>query len=249
MPCSTCGQAGHNKRSCKKAATTTKAPAPPPPPRTEVQAHGFTWEQQLITNVYKVTPEQLKKVDYTSKIDLPSALNSLDGCDVSIKTSCSPNAVCMADCLRVYDSITAGTPIHLIVIHYTQDDAVNMKKIKSIVEVDLTDSRKLLFGTLTRAQVATLDRLIKSVPQKRKPTEAEYQKMYAMRDKLQRLSGAIHLDIKCNSQQSRLQCSFNRFQKFIEENPTRVIAKSCTGKFRGGAISCEIPSSRRVFKK
>jgi hypothetical protein len=217
--------------------------------RTEVQAHGFTWEQQLIANVYKATPEQLKGVKYTSKMDLPSNCNNLDTCDVSIKTTCSLNAVCMADCLRVFDSVSSGSPIHLTIIHYKQDDATNTKKVISIVEVDLTNSCQLLFGTLTRAQVAELDTLIKSVPQKRSPTPEEYTRMYTLRDALQIHCGAIHLDIKCNSQQSRLQCSFNRFQTFIKENPGRIVAKSDTSEFRGGSISPEISSSRRVFKK
>jgi hypothetical protein len=219
--------------------------------RTEVQGHGFTWEQQLITNVYNATPDQLKQkgVKYTSKMDLPSNCNNLDKCDVSIKTTCSPNAVCMADCLRVFDSVSSGTPIHLTVVYYAQDDTTNTKKVKSIVEIDLTNSCQLLFGTLTRAQVAELDSLVKSVPQKRSPTPEEYARMYSLRDTLQGQSGAIHLDIKCNSQQSRLQCSFNRFQTFIEANPVRVVAKSDTSDFRGGSISPEIPSSRRVFKK
>jgi hypothetical protein len=231
-----------------------KGPSPPEHtpasnPRTEVQAHGFTWEQQLIMNVYKATPEQLKGVNYTSKMDLPSKCNNLDHVDVSIKTTGKLSSVCMADCLRVFDSVNNDTPIHLTVIHYSQDDVTNTKKVVSIIEVDLTNSRDLLFGTLTRDQVVDLDRLIKSVPQKRSPTEEEYTKMYTMRNTLQQLSGAIHLDIKCNSQQSRLQCSFNHFDKFIKENPKRIVAKSDTSDFRGGSISLEIQSSRRVFKK
>lgn len=46
----------------------------------------------------------------------------------------------------------------------------------------------------------------------------------------------------------RLQCSFNRFQNFLKENPTRIVAQSTTNEFRGGAIAAEISSSRRVFK-
>jgi hypothetical protein len=80
-------------------------------------------------------------------------------------------------------------------------------------------------------------------------TEEEYNKMYSLRDSLQKLSGAIHLDIKCNSTQSRLQCSFNRFQQFVEKNPAKLVAKSNTNEFRGGTISSQITSSRRVFKK
>jgi hypothetical protein len=123
-----------------------------------------------------------------------------------------------------------------------------IKKIISITEVDLTNTRELLFGTLTRTQIEDLAKLVKAVPQKRKPTAEEYKNMYALRDALQVLSGAIHLDIKCNSTQSRLQCSFNRFPQFIEKNPTKVIAKSQTNEFRGGLISLCLASSRRVFK-
>jgi 4-hydroxybenzoate polyprenyltransferase len=62
------------------------------------------------------------------------------------------------------------------------------------------------------------------------------------------LYGAIYFNIKCNSTQSRLQCSFNRFQEFIEKNPEKIVAKSNTNEFRGGSISPSIISSRRNFK-
>ncbi len=136
----------------------------------------------------------------------------------------------------------------MVVIHYTQDDTTNRKNVSSIVEIDLTNSRELLFGTITLDQISELDKAIKLVPHKRKPTDEEYRNIYFMRDTLQLLSGAIHLDIKCNSTQSRLQCSFNRFQQFIENNPTRVVAKSNTNEFRGGSISSYITSPRRKFK-
>jgi hypothetical protein len=198
-------------------------------------------------NIYRATIEELASIKYTGKMDLPSKFNRLDGCDVSIKTTCSKNAVCMADCLRVYDAVNSGIPIHLVVIHYKQSD--DTKSILSITEIDLTNSGDLLFGSLTREQIETLDKTIKSVPQKRKPTQEEHQKMFSLRDSLQGLSGAIHLDPKCNSTQSRLQCSFNRYQQFIEKNPTRVVSISNTNEFRGGVISSSIESSRRVFKK
>jgi hypothetical protein len=154
----------------------------------------------------------------------------------------------MADCLRMFDCVSSGNPIHMVVIHYIQDDITNTKKINSIIEIDLTSSHTLLFGELTRSQLEELDKAVKSVPQKSKPTSEEYNNMYSIRNKLQSLSKAIHLDIKCNSTQSRLQCSFNSFQKFIANNPSKVIAKSNTNEFRGGNISLEIKSSRRVFK-
>lgn len=215
----------------------------------EVQAHGKLWEKELICNVFGVNVEDYKQIKHNSKMDLPANLNRLDGCDVSIKTSCNLNTVCMADCLRVFDAVTSGNSFHMVVVHYNQDDNNNTKNIVTIIEIDLTNSCDLLFGSLSRYQIEELDKLVKSVPQKRKPTEEEHKKMYIMRDNLQMLSGAIHLDIKCNSSQSRLQCSFNRFQEFVEQNPKKIIAKSNTNKFRGGAISACITSFRRLLRK
>lgn len=214
---------------------------------SEVQKHGFSWEKQLMKNIYKISDDEIENIGYTDKVDLPARFNKLDGCDVSIKTTGSPNSVCMADCLRVFDSVNGNNKIHLTVVLYKQ--TVSSKIVDSIVEIDLTNSSKELFGCLTREQIEELDKLVKSVPQKRKPTNEEHSRMYELKNKLQSLSGAIRLDIKCNSTQSRLQCSFNKFQDFINQNPERVVSKSSTCEFRGGSISSEIVSQRRIFKK
>jgi hypothetical protein len=215
--------------------------------RREVQGHGFTWERELCCNVYRATEEELKSNSYTSKMDLPSHLNRLDGCDISIKTTCSANTVCMADCLRIYDAVRSDKPFHMTVIQYTQDESI--KRIVSITEVDLTSAVDALFGTVTREQIEELDQCVKSVPQKRKPTPEEHARMYALRDRLQQNSRAMYFNIKCNSTQSRLQCSFNRFQTFLESYPRRIVSQSKNNEFRGGIITMEIPSTRRVFKK
>jgi hypothetical protein len=215
---------------------------------TEVQAHGFSWEKDILRNVYKLSEETMDIIKYTSKMDLPKEHNALDHVDVSIKTTCSANAVCMADALRIYDAVNSKTPFHMIVVQYKQIDE-STKKLVAITQVDLTDSAKVLFGDLTRDELARLDSLVKVVPQKRKPTPEEYSAMYTLRDTLQSRCGAIHLDIKCNSQQSRLQCSFNHFQQFLEANKNRKIAQSKTSEFRGATIISEVKSTRRVFKK
>lgn len=208
----------------------------------EVQSHGFSWEKELLA-IYGATSEELKDIKYTSKMDLPAALNRINGCDLSIKTTGS-NCVCMADCLRVFDMVS-GSKIHMVVVQYKQ--VKDIKQVTNIIEIDLTNSRELLFGTLTRSQIEKLDAAVKSIPQKRKPTPEEHKHMYSIKKELQKLSGAIHLDIKCNSQQSRLQCSFNKFKLFIENNP-RIIEKSNTNEFRGGSITKEIQSTCRKFK-
>lgn len=213
----------------------------------EVQSHGFFWENELKTKVYGAKPDELKTIKYTNKFDLPSAFNRLDSsCNLSIKTTKSPNTVCMADCLRLYDAVSSNEPLHLVVVFFKQCPN-NTKNVASIVEVDLTNSRELLFGTLTRAQLKELDDAVKSVPQKRKPTSEEHKKIYDMKKALR--TGAIILNIKCNSTQSRLQCSFNKFQSFLQENPSLIVAKSDTNHFRGGVISEVYTSAPRVFKK
>lgn len=210
----------------------------------EVQRHGFIWEKELL-RIYGATPEEIASIHYTNKMDLPGQFNRLDGCDLSIKTTRNSKAVCMADCLRMFDAVQGS--FHMTVIQYNQTQDV--KKVVSITEVDLTDSRVPLFGTITREQLIELDRLVKVVPQKRKPTPLEYTNMYTLRNELQKISGAIHLDIKCNSTQSRLQCSFNRFSKFLETYPQRIVAQSHTHTFRGGEVSAQLVSLRRIFKK
>ena len=76
----------------------------------------------------------------------------------------------------------------------------------------------------------------------------EKENIKTMKDKLQ--TGAIYLNPKIDSKnQRRLQCSFNRFKDFMEQNPKRIIAKSNTNEFRGGKISKEIKSSRRNCKE
>ena len=219
---------------------------------TEVQSHGFKWEKELCVNVYGATMDELKGIKYTNKTDLPGKFNRLDeNCDISIKTSGSPNAVCMADCLRVFDAVSGATPLHLTVIHYTQCDETQCKIVTSIAEVDITNSRNELFGPVTtRAQLEELDALVKSVPKKRRPTLEERASMYSLRDALQAQCGAIHLDIKCDSgTQRRLQCSFNQFQQFIIDHPERLVERSETNAFRGGVISSQIVSGRRKFNK
>ena len=216
--------------------------------KNEVQKHGFTLEKEMLRNVYNCT----ESIPYTCANDLPAHLNKLESCNVSIKTTGSPNAVCMGDCLRVYDSVSGDAPIHATVITYVQNDETNTKKIKSIVEIDITNSRTLLFGNLPRAPIEELVQVIKNVPQNRSPTPEEHKAMYALRDSLHVLAGkdaAIYLNIKCDSKQSRLQCSFNQWLSFVANNPDRVIAVGDAASFRGGSICAEISSGRRTFKK
>ena len=213
----------------------------------EVQKHGFLWERDIIQNIYGVTEEELSRIKYTSKMDLPGEYNRIDGVALSIKTTCSANTVCMADCIRIYDAVNSDTPFHMTVVQYKQNAEKTIKKLVKITEVNLTNSTNLLFGSVTRENILELCNAVKAIPQKRSPTQQEHAAIYAIRNRIASQCGAIHLDIKCNSTQSRLQCSFNQFQKFIEDNPDRVIAQSDNGEFRGGKVLEEVVSGPRVF--
>lgn len=216
----------------------------------EVQKHGFSWEKELLRNVYGATDAELASIKYTCNMDLPARFNHKDGVDVSIKTSCSKNVVCMADCLRIYDEAHSGTPFHLTVITYTQDDATDTKTITNIVEVDLTNSGTELFGTLTRAEIESLVSAVKAVPKGSSPSADRKRSLKTLHDSLQVKSGAIYMNIKMDSKsQRRLQCSFNRFQTFLKDHPSRIIAQSTTHEFRGGHLTATISSSRRKFTK
>jgi hypothetical protein len=150
----------------------------------EVQKHGFIWEKEIIQNVFRVPLEEVKKVTtYTGKFDLPAALNHIDGCDVSIKTTGTPNTVGMADALRFYDSVCSGKMLHLIVLIYKQDKTRGTKTIMDIVEVDVTGTKEMmdkLFKNVTREDIVELDNAVKNVPQNRKPTTEEHTKQIAV---------------------------------------------------------------------
>lgn len=214
----------------------------------EVQRHGFTWQNEILEHIFKVPKEELSAMKYTAEKDLPRASNRIGAFDVSIKTTGSPNKVDMADCLRVFDSVRSGEPLHMIVIHYKQLGAV--KKIVEIVEVDLTSASAELFGTLDRAQIEELDRAVKSVPKGQRPSTEEAAALDTLQAALQAHSGAIKFNRKIDSKvQRRLQCSFNQFQQFLKDHPARIVEQGTATAFRGGAIREGVESGPRVFNK
>jgi len=215
-----------------------------------VQSHGFTWEKDILRSVYGATETELESIGYTASKDFPGSFNKLDpGVDLSIKTTKTPDVVCMADALRVFESCGPGDPFHLVVVTYNQSSPTT-KTLASIVEIDLTDSREYLFGSVTYEDIRELNNLIKAVPSGRRKTAEESKAIKEFNFKIKNKTGAIILNPKIDSKsQRRLQCSFNRFRKFVDENPTRIIAQSLDGNFRTGQIQETIVSSPRVLKE
>jgi hypothetical protein len=214
----------------------------------ENQAHGKTWEKDLGINVYKATEAELKSVSHTAPIDVPRAFNRLDGVDVSIKVS-GGDAIDMGDIVRVFKELSSGEKIHMTVISWVQKDSTT-KKLKSLTEVDLTNSANLIFGTATLSEIEDLVAYVKAIPHYGRTTEHQttYKRMATALKK--KSGGWISYAPKVDSStQRRVQGHFSRFSRFIEENPSRVIATSQTGEFRGGRIAEEIVSSPRIRNK
>lgn len=214
----------------------------------EVQLHGFTWQNELL-RVYGATPEELRTLSYTEKDDLPGRFNRLQpGVSISVKTTGTRNSVCMGDALRVYDSVFSTQPIHIVVLTYTQTETT--KQLQSIVEVDLTNSGPLLFGDLRRTDIEALDKLVKAIPHGRRSDDERYEYKELQATLAKSMTG-LCLNPKIDSKkQRRLQCSFNRFIDFVQNNPGRVVAKcEMNGVFRDTQILTELKSSRRVLRR
>lgn len=219
----------------------------------ENQGHGKTWERDLGLNVYKATEAELNSVSHTAPIDVPRAFNRLDGTDISIKVSGS-DTIDMADCVRVFDEVSSGQKIHMTVVLWSQLNPTT-KKLKSVTEVDLTASVELLYGKVSRDQLVALVAAAKAVGKVRPDVSAEtraaqIKTAYAMRDELHKMTGLMHFHLMFyTNNPSRVQGQFTQFGRFVQENPSRVVATSQTGEFRGGRLTEEIVSTPRVRNK
>lgn len=228
---------------------------------TEVQAHGKLWETEIAMNVYGATDAELKRVNYTATHDIPASINHLNpDTNISVKVSCSDNTVGMGDPLRVFDTVSSGHKLHAVVLTFEQDCEANTKTMKRIVELDLSNSVNELFGTITRKDLEDLNHLIHAVPKDlrarvvingKKVSPPSPQRTAYLEKQVELLgkSGAIFLNPKLDETNCRLQCSFNKFQKFLIDYPDRLIAESTTSEFRGGHITQSISSSPRTFTK
>ena len=214
--------------------------------KMEIQKHGFFWEKHTLCNCFKISKEDLKKIGYTAKHDLPKDLNPEDF-NISCKCSKSPNEVNMADPIRLFDSVNnINDKIHLIIFFWKQD-GIN-KKVTKTYEIDITEKKDLLFGDITKNDLIELRNLVKKVPNNRKPTPEERKEMYDFKKQLHKKKGILRLDIKCDSQQSRIQCSIHKFTKFVKDNPELVLEYNGGNKFRGEVIP-DFQGGSRVFKK
>ncbi len=210
---------------------------------TEVQAHGFTWEKEILSKRYGADTETLSKISYTSKYDLPAAYNPADPTlNVSVKATGSPSKVDMGDALRIYDAVSSGERIHMWVVNYKQEG--ESKKVRDLKCVDLTGAKEALFGGLTRDEVAAVDSRVKAVPKGAAPDLATKTAYKDSAKTANSKSGALILNPKVDSKtQRRLQCSFNHFDEFVAAHPERLVGGPAP------SLTEELASSKRTFKK
>lgn len=240
------------KRPISKLSNNLESSKPVKKSRNEVQSHGFIWEKMILKDVFKLSDEQIESIKYTSKHDIPSHLNTISKCHISIKTTGRKNSICMGSSLDFFDAINSNEPINMIVINYNQSE--ELKKIVGISVINLESSKEILFGKITRKDIEKLNTAVKSVKCNEKPTIKQRAKMYKIRDSLHQknIDIPIRFRIKCNSTQSRIQCEFNNFSKFIKNN-NRVITNTENSKdvniLYENRISSEIYSSSRNLKK
>lgn len=201
---------------------------------TESQAHGFTWEENIKKEVYKIQ----NNIGYTRKNDVDSHENMIDNCAISIKTS-GGLSVDMGDARRVYQSILE--PLHMVLIQYKQEE--NQKVLKSVLEVDLTGARHELFGDLTFDDISGFHEELKKIPHG--PVQnKDYLKRSA---ELNLRSKNLMLRPKVDSErQRRLQCSFTNINTFCATYPERLLYKNTEGIFKGVQLIKALVSGRRA---
>ena len=202
---------------------------------TESQAHGFAWEAHIKAEVYKIQ----EKAAYTRKHDIDAHENTIDHCAVSIKTS-GGMSVDMGDAQRIFEA-TGGEPFHMVLIQY--DQAEGQKILKSVLEVNLTGARTLLFGDLTWEEISDFHAHLKRIPSGRVEN-----KDYLIRSsELNKRSKDIQLRPKVDSKtQRRLQCSFPNIDFFCKSYPERLLYSNADGVFKGVQLMKTLESGRRV---
>jgi len=200
----------------------------------ESQLHGFTWENEVKRKVFNMDTS----VDYTAAHDIPKKFNCMN-CNenISIKTTGSAT-LCMGDPLRIWDYSDDETNTG-IVLRYRQDGGV--KRLDRTHEITL-NNRALLWGSVTREEIAALDALVRSMPRGRRDADIDAA-ISAMKKELNAKSGIMRFNPKIDSKvQRRLQCSIPNY-----ESTEGLIAVTTPGAaIRGVPITESIDSTSRI---
>ena len=200
----------------------------------ENQQHGFLWESEIKTKVFGLDDSD----PYTAVHDVDRCRNTLNPNEnVSIKTTGS-DTLCMGDALRVFD-YEAGVQHTCIAVRYDQHETE--KRLNKVYELDLMQ-RQLLWGTITKEDIESLDSLVRSMPAGNRVPDID-RAIKQKKKELNAKSGAIRFNPKIDSKnQRRLQCSIPKFASY----PTLIKSVCSDPLVRGIAIAASILSGRRV---
>lgn len=200
----------------------------------ESQLHGFAWENEIKRCVFNVD----SPVGYTETHDVPKELNRFNSNEnISIKTTGS-STLCMGDPLRIFDY--PGDSVHTgIVVHYEQVEGE--KRLVRTHEITL-DNRVLLWGSVTREEIAALDGLVRSMPRGARVPDID-EAINRLKTELNGKSGVMRFNPKIDSKtQRRLQCSIPNYESTVGliriTNEAPVV--------RDIVITSTIESSRRI---
>lgn len=200
----------------------------------ESQLHGFTWENEVKRKVFNMDTS----VDYTAAHDIPKEFNCMN-CNenISIKTTGSAT-LCMGDPLRIWDYSDDETNTGMV-LRYQQDGGV--KRLARTHEITL-NNRVLLWGSVTREDIAALDALVRSMPRGRRDAGIDAA-ISTMKKELNAKSGIVRFNPKIDSKnQRRLQCTIPNY-----EAAEGLVTLTTEGPvIRGVSITEVIDSTPRV---
>ena len=200
------------------------------------QQHGFTWENEIKSNVFCLPTEK----NNTDKYDIPCEKNKFNlNENISIKVTGGSGIDC-ADILRFY-SYDFDKENTIVVIEYKQNK--HNKRIQTIYEIKYTrEMHQKLFGTISLQELTGYVSYIKQIEKGTCPIETTtfYKKE---KKRLQMIHGMkINISPKVDSKtQRRVQCSIPKFKETLHEFITE---RSLL--IRGIQISLEINSPSRV---
>jgi len=174
----------------------------------ERQEHGFRFEDWLKKTFFDIY--------YTSEWDIPKELNpNKRGGPISIKTAKWKSSIYFGDALRQFDINEDWT----LIVGFWKNQGKKKKIVKITESLITKENWRGYWGSITRAEIARLDTLIKN---RRKSYNVIRKEAQACKSMLKQKSNLITLNPKIDSKaQRRLQCSipFTKFFEHIIQEP------------------------------
>ena len=219
---------------------------------TGVQAHGKTWENQIIPMI--VAPHNLAEAfsqPYTAEHDIPGHLNQYSpDTHISIKVT-GRNQVDFGDAMRVIDVLgKVDERVEVIVVMYKQQGT--QKIPEKVIRFDFSKARDVLFGqgseTMAPELYAKISRLSEMLKHGEEYKELAKEVQTEMKENKSYMVLAPKKENKEKKRTGRLQISLSGFSKFIEENPELVLENNNCEVY-GQQCLTVLESERREFKK